>query len=329
MQEFGDIYGRIFIPTEKGKMESRSKSHQTAEVKNDTRFTRFLRLVKNNFGVAISIGIGLINFLILIVLCIVWLNQNGSSTPVQEYYINVLDHEYGTRFNCNLKELDGVLACDNREVYGVFSKYDSIELLGAKTDNDTFRLEFSCSVPKEFYETSEFNLDNFPDEKEVSLLIGLHDKILDKILLSKEVKIIFTFDENDKELVSKTHDDWLAKEAENKTEVEIETQAKSAIIQGQAETTTSKTEESTTVEVKEESSFPTDSTDMAVGTCIRKALDEFNINLYSPYFYDSYWSGKDYIQTFAIEFPALGGLRIICDYHWKMNFAISVSFDNR
>lgn len=312
-------------------MKSRSKSHQTTKVKDDTKFVRFLRLVKNNFGVAVSIGMGLINFLILITLGVTWLNQNGLSTPVQEYYINVSDYEDDTRFNCNLKEIDGILVCDNREVYGVFSKYDSIELLGAETDNDTFRLEFSYSVPRELYETPDFSIDNLPDEKEVSLLVGLHDKILDKILLSKEVKTIFKFSENDKNLISDTHARW--QEEENKRQAEPETKSRQETVSNtpvktepvQEESNSEReVEQSISQEEKEKSEFPTEYTAYAMYVCGKK------IGLKPGLRYiirDSYWSGTSYVQIFKAEYPEYGGLQMTCVYHWWLHTALDAHIE--
>lgn len=295
------------------------------------RTINFKSFIKKHSNTVIPISICLINFLIIAIFCAAWSIKTNEANPIQNYYIDIFDKDDLT-IDCNLVEYDDSLACASKEIFGTFSKYDSVELVGAEVDEDNFKFEFSYSVPKDFYETVDFNLDNFPDEKEVSHLIGLYDRLLDKTILSKEVKIVYKFSESDKNLISEAHSKWQEGKDNKQAETETQNQAK---INGTVQATNDTKREETENEQGEseehaspETEFPAELENRALDSCYRKFYKETSRAISrQPDVNHNYWSGIPYIQTIVID-DLPQGFRVVCSYNWKIGIATSINIED-
>lgn len=316
-------------------MKNHAKKKKTATNKSKSNKRHYSSTGKKNFNgflkkhksVILPTSVSLISFLVVVIFCIVWSVSNNFVGFTQNYFIDITEDEESLIVNCNLKEIDDSLVCSNKEVYGTFSNYDSVELIGAKTDNNIFKLEFSYSVPKSIYETSDFSLDNLPNETEVNLLVGLHDKILDKILLSKEVKVLYRFDENDRNLISEAHSKWQEKNEEQaEPETESQAQINTSITNRQAENEQKTIEETTPQETEEGIEFPAELANDAFDSCYSKLYKETSMLLPKYVNIYNYWSGEKYNQTIIIEDPSRA-LKIVCNYNWGIKMATSINLD--
>lgn len=310
--------------------KSKDNNHSCSQTRKKPKgFNKFFNKHKN---IILPTSISLIGLFVIIIFCITWSISNGFTSFTQSYFINIAE-EGNLVVDCNLTKSNDSLVCNKKEVFGTFSNYDSVELTGAEANGNAFKLEFSYVVPKDSYEVPDFNLDNFQDEIEVSSLIGLHDKILDKILLSKEVRVLYKFNEKDKNLISEAHSKW-QEEKEKQAETESQNQAKTKpnsqintnSTNEQSENKQNPIEEITPKKAEEGTEFPAELANDAFDSCYSKLYKETSMLLPKYVNIYNYWSGEKYNQTIIIEDPSRA-LKIVCNYNWGIKMATSINLD--
>ena len=140
--------------------------------------------------------------------------ENGKN-----FYITIQD-EFS--FDCEATDSDSTSAyCKERTISGNFSNYDTVKFdwdYKIAINGDTFTYRVTNPIKSDFYQTDNFDINNLPDEFDAHETIELRNKVLNKTVASKFVTVHYKLNDSDKQIISRLHDKWVAKEAQEETD---------------------------------------------------------------------------------------------------------------
>ena len=208
--------------------EERHNEHQVAS--RESREEK-LKGVKNFFVRYKYLLIGLMVIIVVINLAlavpVLIRNAEISREENRNYYINI-DEQFS--FECNIEESSYSLLCEERIIEGTFSDYESVKFSdqdGVITYDDKFAKRFRESVPTFLYQTSDFDalkLDGFDTE----IGITLENTLLNRGVAQKAISIHYSFTDADIALLTRKHDEWLKRKAEEEARVQREAEERKA-----------------------------------------------------------------------------------------------------
>lgn len=140
--------------------------------------------------------------------------ENGKN-----FYITIQD-EFS--FDCEATDSDSTSAyCKERTISGNFSNYDTVKFdwdYKIAINGDTFTYRVTNPIKSDFYQTDNFDINNLPDEFDAHETIELRNKVLNKTVASKFVTVHYKLNDSDKQIISRLHDKWVAKEAQEEAD---------------------------------------------------------------------------------------------------------------
>ena len=140
--------------------------------------------------------------------------ENGKN-----FYITIQD-EFS--FDCEATDSDSTSAyCKERTISGNFSNYDTVKFdwdYKIAINGDTFTYRVTNPIKSDFYQTDNFDINNLPDEFDAHETIELRNKVLNKTVASKFVTVHYKLNDSDKQIISRLHDKWVAKKAQEEAD---------------------------------------------------------------------------------------------------------------
>lgn len=196
--------------------KSNKEKPKTAQFKKLTTFIK-----QHKKGSLIALGVVLILALIPII-------KNAIEVAIEEnrnYYISIED-EYSFDCNAIYDEKTKYLYCEEREIPGDYSDYETVYIGGSTSDrgDGRFVIVSKRSFYKSDYET-ENELDFTKIEKNLALDsdVYIYNRRLEKTVSRKNYTIKYHLTNADKELIAKKREDWKKwKAAEEKAKAERE-----------------------------------------------------------------------------------------------------------
>lgn len=141
----------------------------------------------------------------------------------RNYYINI-DESYV--FDCNARYDGGFSAyCEDRFISGEFSNYDTVEfnwIFSIDINGNKFTKKLYDYIDPSYFQKSDFNIEDLRKGIDKKYSFDLENKILGKIVASKDVKIHYNLSEADLDLVTQLHNKWVADEAEKAAKAQKE-----------------------------------------------------------------------------------------------------------
>ena len=204
-----------------GKNQETNRKSREEKLKNVKNF-----LIRYKY---LFIGLAIIVVLVNIALAIPVIIRNNeiSREKNRDYYINI---DEGFSFDCNIEESNYSLFCEERIIEGTFSNYESVKFSdqdGVITYDDKFAKRFRKSVPTFLYQTSDFDalkLDGFDTE----IGITLENTLLNRGVAQKAISIHYSFTDADIALLTRKHDEWLKRKAEEEARAQREAEERKA-----------------------------------------------------------------------------------------------------
>ena len=176
--------------------------------------------------------------------------ENGKN-----FYITIQD-EFS--FDCEATDSDSTSAyCKERTISGNFSNYDTVKFdwdYKIAINGDTFTYRVTNPIKSDFYQTDNFDINNLPDEFDAHETIELRNKVLNKTVASKFVTVHYKLNDSDKQIISRLHDKWVAKEAQEEADKKATEEAAAKAEQeeqARQETETANTETTTEAPAEE------------------------------------------------------------------------------
>ena len=196
---------------------------KSSNKKSDTGiFKRIIAFVKIHKK-PILIALGIVLALILIVVI-----KNAIEVAIEEnrdYYISI-DDEYTFDCNASYDEKSKNLYCEEREMPGEFSDYETVYISGGVSDRGEgkFVIVSQRSFYKPDYETEdELDFAKIENNLKVNSDVYIYNRRLQKAVFRKNYIINYRLTDADKELIAKKREDWKEwKIAEEKAKAERE-----------------------------------------------------------------------------------------------------------
>lgn len=179
--------------------------------------------LKKNVPLIISIGT-------VLILALWYFISDGIKKGIErgrDYYISVEDN---FSFSCDLYfSSDSSPKCSEKRISGSFSNYETVEFdwdYYYAVNDDSFERTISSYIPSRMYQVYTFDKEKILGGFDDDVSIELKNTILGKIVKAKNVKIHYSFSQNDIDIIEKYHEQWVEKENKNKEEREREEQRK-------------------------------------------------------------------------------------------------------
>lgn len=144
----------------------------------------------------------------------------------RDYYINTSEEEY--IFECNIDESKiednyySSIPCQEREISGKFSEYETVELQDVSAEGNMFREKINKSISSYEYIKSNFDVEKIDEDLSVTKTFVLYNRRLQKTVASKTITAKYVLTDNDKKIIENRHKQYLKYEEEQKAKREKE-----------------------------------------------------------------------------------------------------------